>query len=181
MVESWNKYLKRGVEAFIAAGTRWSEGLLQLLVQYRATAPTSKESSPAMKLLGREIRLDGQPNLTPIRRHIINDSTERPRQKLTKGRYKVGEKVLIKLPHARKGLSPYSKPHMVTEVLGYWTFILDDGKKWNARRLKPFNAEGEPHWMLQPGEALPQQVPVRRSTRNQAPPKRYSPPPPHRS
>ncbi|MCP3662598.1 MAG: hypothetical protein GY696_08905 [Gammaproteobacteria bacterium] len=33
-------------------------------------------------------------------------------------------------------MPPYSKPMVVKEVLGFYTFILDDGKKHNARRLK---------------------------------------------
>ncbi|GFS08946.1 hypothetical protein ElyMa_004770800 [Elysia marginata] len=52
-----------------------------------------------------------------------------------RGPYKVGNKVLARLPHVLKGQSPWSKPLSVIAVLGNWTYRLSDGQVWNARKL----------------------------------------------
>ncbi len=53
--------------------------------------------------------------------------------------FKQEEKVIVGLPHVRKKrMPPYSKPMTIIEVLGYYTYILDDGQKHNARRMKPW-------------------------------------------
>ncbi len=46
--------------------------------------------------------------------------------------YKKGDEVIVRLPQVRKGMPPYSKPIAVKDVIGFYTFILDDGKKHNA-------------------------------------------------
>ncbi len=52
--------------------------------------------------------------------------------------------VIAKLPHVREGQPPYSKPLAVTKVLGFFNYILEDGKKHNARHLKPGKQEDSP-------------------------------------
>ncbi|MCP3661163.1 MAG: hypothetical protein GY696_01500, partial [Gammaproteobacteria bacterium] len=58
----------------------------------------------------------------------INTCTPTTRPKLIRhSLYKKGDKVIVKLPQVRKGMPPYSKPMVVKEVIGFYTFILDDG------------------------------------------------------
>ena len=63
-----------------------------------------------------------------------------PRQAI----YKIGDRVLSRLPHVPKGKSPYSAPKTVKEIHGYYTFLLSDGKIWNAHKLKPYRVQTQP-------------------------------------
>ena len=96
----------------------------------------------------------------------------------------MGDRVLSKLPHALKGKSPYSEPKKVTRVIGFYTFLLDDGQVWNARKLRPFrtkppagaiNVEPEREHFPQPPVQPHPQHPQRTSMRANkgAPPMRY--------
>ena len=166
VVEAFNKYLKHGIQAFHSAGTNWNQGIQNLLFQYRATPRLAGEDSPAKIFLGRNIRMDFQMNRSEPMRH-----TQEQEKIQKKGRYNVGDKVLSKLPHTRKGISPFSDPKTVTEVLGFWTFRLSDGQKWNARKLKPYRQREDTGYLLEAGG----QESPRRSARKTAgfPPQRY--------
>ena len=166
VVEAFNKYLKHGIQAFHSAGTNWNQGIQNLLFQYRATPRLAGEDSPAKIFLGRNIRMDFQMNRSEPMRH-----TQEQGKIQKKGRYNVGDKVLSKLPHTRKGISPFSDPKTVTEVLGFWTFRLSDGQKWNARKLKPYRQREDTGYLLEAGG----QESPRRSARKTAgiPPQRY--------
>ncbi len=45
---------------------------------------------------------------------------------------------MLHKPHVLKGHSPFSMPLVIREVLGNWTYLLSDGKVWNARRIKHY-------------------------------------------
>ncbi|MCP3663652.1 MAG: hypothetical protein GY696_14375 [Gammaproteobacteria bacterium] len=66
----------------------------------------------------------------------MDDDPELYRPK--KGLFKKGDLVGTKIPHVPKGRPPYSEPKKVEKVLGYYSFLLSDGKVWNARNLKPY-------------------------------------------
>ncbi|MCP3667276.1 MAG: hypothetical protein GY696_33080 [Gammaproteobacteria bacterium] len=68
-------------------------------------------------------------------------TTQEPKQMIGHSLFKKGEMVTAKLPHVRKGQPPHSKPLAVTQVLGFFNYILDDGKKHNARHLKPWKQD----------------------------------------
>ncbi len=52
------------------------------------------------------------------------------------GPFAIGDLVLMKRPQTPKGRSPYASPYWVIEVVGCYTYQLNDGQKWNCRRLK---------------------------------------------
>ena len=85
----------------------------------------------------------------------------------------------MKLPHVPKGKSPFSEPKTIIDVLGFYTYLLDDGQVWNARKMKPFQKRNQQTVEIAPTEAHPPrrpQVPlVRRSQRptRGLPPARY--------
>ncbi len=73
--------------------------------------------------------------------------------------------VLARKPHTPKGQSPYRNPMKVERVLGRYTYILSDGQKWSARRLKRYH---DPHqqWMgieveteVEPPPVVPERQP----------------------
>ncbi len=85
---------------------------------------------------------------------------------------KKGEKVLIKLPRVRKGTPPYSKPMTVVKVLGYYNYVLSDGWKHNAQRIKPWREPDDDETL----EVRPQQIPQQRSGGPARVQRRESPP-----
>ncbi len=50
--------------------------------------------------------------------------------------------MVLQKPQVLKGHSPYSSPLVIREVLGNWTYLLSDGKVWNARRIKRYYEPG---------------------------------------
>ncbi len=158
LVEVFNRYMKNAIQTFTSEGTNWDEGINRALAHFRSTAPRPDTQSPASLFLGRETRLPFQLRLrtgeeemtTTTKLKATHDVTHEQHEvpELTtgatttnshlrsRGPYHVGELVVAKLPHRPKGLSPYSKPKRVIEVLGLWTYRLDDGATWNARKLK---------------------------------------------
>ena len=185
-VERFNKYLKYGIQTF-GTSTSWEEGILGLLKAYRLTPAKDNGDSPAASFLGHEVRGDEKPNMEPpVRRTLKPQPDLKQRTQIThhvkKALYKIGDRVLSKLPHVPKGQSPYSRPKTITEVVGYYTFRLDDGQVWNARKLRPFRTRPTQTSTLpdtstgQPGRHLPQAPPtLRTSTRTTkgAVPQRY--------
>ena len=185
-VERFNKYLKYGIQTF-GTSTSWEEGILGLLKAYRLTPAKDNGDSPAASFLGHEVRGDEKPNMEPpVRRTLKPQPDLKQRTQTThhvkKALYKIGDRVLSKLPHVPKGQSPYSRPKTITEVVGYYTFRLDDGQVWNARKLRPFRTRPTQTSTLpdtstgQPGRHLPQAPPtLRTSTRTTkgAVPQRY--------
>ncbi len=146
-------------------------------IPVQSYSPTDPERlSPAEFFLGRKIRMNFQVNTSSPKRHVNRknyrgkEETRNESPTIRKGRYKVGDWVLTKLPHAPKGKSPFSEPKQVTEVLGYWS----DQQKLNAQKPKPFRRkDAEDPWMMQTHEKSP----LRRSARQKAgkAPARYSP------
>ncbi|MCP3663881.1 MAG: hypothetical protein GY696_15545 [Gammaproteobacteria bacterium] len=79
-------------------------------------------------MLGRKVRRPGLPNPSPPSQRI----------NLIKGRFNVGDWVLVKLPHVPKGQPPDSGVVQIGEILSYYTFGLSGGRVYNARRLKRY-------------------------------------------
>ncbi len=150
LVEAFNKPLKYTVQALTAEEVPFRQGVMDFLAQFRSTPPTPDGISPAEKFLGHPIRLRFQPRQkdtsesTTLGAHDRPEkppAAQEPRQLIRHSLFKKGEMVIVKMPHVRKGQPPYSKPMTVTQVLGFFTYILSDGKKHNARRLKPWRQE----------------------------------------
>ncbi len=75
------------------------------------------------------------------KRHIVH-----------RGPFRKGQKVLVWKPQVLKGHSLFLKPLSVQQVLGNWTYLLTDGKIWNARKLKHYY-EPQLQWAhLEPAE-----------------------------
>ncbi len=64
--------------------------------------------------------------------------------------------MLIKAGPVPKGTSPYRGPYTIIRVLGRYTFILSDGQRSSAHRMKRWIYD--PLWMVidQEPEAAPQ-------------------------
>ncbi len=192
-VEVFNRSIKYGVQAFRADHQTWDDGLRELLFNFRATAPRPDTVSPAESFLRRRLRLDHElPRLRKKTEEITGDetvggekqlpkTTERPPR--NRGPYRVGDRVLTRLPQVLKGHSPWSQPKVVVSVQGNYTYRLDDGQTWNARKMRRYYTP-EPclleSTVPDPAESdAPSTPPLRRSarpTKGRRPPK-YSPAP----
>ncbi len=187
-VEVFNRHLKYGVQAFTAEKTPWEKGLRQLLSHFRATPSSPTADSPAKLFLGRDMRLGYQlakPKEEKSSSLTKDKPEENPAQVTTtaanlkcRGPYRVHETVLTKLPQCLKGLSPYSQPKRIVEVLGNYTYRLSDGKVWNARKMRRYLPPA-PTLLTTPGALLhddDEQLPRRSNRRNIGRrPQRYSP------
>ena len=151
LVESFNRVLKYGIQAFGSTNQCWQRGIEDLLASYRASSSSPGEKSPGELFFGRRLRLAFE----QVRRNGTCE-TKKPTSKepttaereepdcvptslpTNRGPYRMGDLVLAKRPHVLKGQSPYSKPLRVEQVLGQWTYRLSDGQVWNARRLRRY-------------------------------------------
>ncbi len=188
LVESFNRFVKYGVQAFLAENVEWNEGLRRLLAHYRATAPTPDKKSPAEIFLGHRLRLgfelrQNKHETRATQEETVQDNGDRaPVTKPSRAALRVGDLVVSRRPQYPKGASPYPEPKKVTEVVGYWTFRLDDSQLWNYRKLKKFYAQPGPQPFLEAAANDPPRPPqVRRSTRatKGRPPPRFHPDSPY--
>ena len=187
-VETFNRFLKHGIQTFGSSHQPWREGLNQLLAQFRSTSPGPEEPCPAEKFLNRKPRLPFQIvrfRRTRERRENREDTSDQPTEVETTNQglhrrsalYRVGQRVRVKRPFAPKGRSPWSQPLTVVNVLGNWTFELSDGNVWNARRMRHYideapNIQHRDEKLVLPSSSLQQ---PRRSNRTNMglPPRRF--------
>jgi transposase InsO family protein len=179
-VEAFNKYLKQGVQTFQASHTPFHNGIDELLFNYRATAPTAHDESPAKRLFGYEIRQNFQPNnhslIQPIREVAQDDAPQQEQSKAGAlpqftGPYKTGDLVRKRKIHVPKGTSPFTSPFKVTAALGNYTYKLDDGQIWNAKNLVKYVPKQRQYVEMAVDEqpaaaAAPQPQQPRRSSRH---------------
>lgn len=182
-VERFNRFLKFGLQAYAESQTEWKIAIEDLLSQYRATAARPGLKSPAEMFLGRKIRLPfevvNRPSIRPTIPAQQGEDQDRTAHLHCRGPYQVGDMVMYKRPQVLKGQPPYSKPMLVTAVLGNWTYRLQNGSVWNARKLKRFYDMESLN--TEPGSAqsrtrsrrtrarLPTRILPERSTRGQTP------------
>uniref|UniRef100_A0AAV2LQ94 Uncharacterized protein n=1 Tax=Knipowitschia caucasica TaxID=637954 RepID=A0AAV2LQ94_KNICA len=120
-----------------------------MLQNYRATPHATTSESPFKLLRGRSMRtkLDILPQSDYTGQYEELRSRVALRQAKSKSytdkkrgakapKLAVGDKVRIRKPfHVGKGERQYTDPVSVQEQTRYSTFILSDGKRWNANRL----------------------------------------------
>ena len=137
-VESFNKFLKHGIQTFGAAHKKFNDGIEELLFNYRSTPLKSYDDSPAKQLLGYDIRTNYQPRLYMPREQPLQEMQQEQQTKpslLYRGPYNVGDLVRKRKPIVPKGTSPFTSPFKIIEVIGNYTYRLDDNQIWNAKNL----------------------------------------------
>ncbi len=180
-VEAFNKYIKHGVQTFQATHKPFSEGIEELLFNYRATAPTAHEDSPAKRLFGHDIRQNFQPNICTRTSNIHEMAAQSEQQQPTtkcavQGLYKTGDLVRKRKPIVPKGTSPFTSPFKITAILGNYTYKLDDGQIWNAKNLVRYvPKQRQDVQIVADDQLMPAPEQPRRSDRHNkgVPPRRY--------
>ena len=151
-VERLNQSLKNGIRAHLADGLPFSAALLSTLLHYRATPHSTTGSSPALLMMGRELQLPlsrlrapaaATPAAAPSQSTRVADAQRRMKQRFDRRRrvktppFSAGDWVRIRRPNRdHKLLSFWSTPIKVAAQLGPATFLLADGSRWHASRLR---------------------------------------------
>ncbi|MCP4541330.1 MAG: transposase family protein, partial [Chloroflexi bacterium] len=126
LIEVFNRVLKYGVHCFqsvafqapsfgLQPGSRWKNGITELLKTYRATPLKSGQKCPAELFFGRPFRLNSQITKEQFKSLVA-------RRIALRGPFAVGDLVLTKRPQAHKGLSPFVGPFRIVEVLERYAY-----------------------------------------------------------
>lgn len=150
LVEVFNRYLKYGIQTFAAARKQFAEGINELLANFRSTAPMPNGESPAKLLFGRDMRMNYEPRRIlpmPTEYHATDPKGEPTIKgpyrkqspdngsKIATSTFQRNDWVRIRFPHVPKGMTPFSRPYRIIQVLGKNTFRLDDHKVWSSKNL----------------------------------------------
>lgn len=177
-IERFNRVLKDCIQAAEVAQRPLKPAVTELLQSYRATGHATTGKSPFQLLRGRPMWT--KLNVIPPQRD--NGEYENVRTKVAQQQDKskqyfdlkrgakapkisVGDKVHVRKPfHVGKGERQYTEPLIVQKQTGMSTFILSDGKRWNAARLSRHDEIEEDN---RPAETLPS--PATRQRESQPP------------
>ncbi|KAG1952105.1 retrotransposable element [Pimephales promelas] len=149
-VERFHRALKGCVQTAIQHSQPWNKAVTEWLQVYRATPHATTGVSPYELLYGRKMRTklnilplqgEGKCDLAAVRENVEKKQDKMKlytdhRRGARNPLFGVGGKVRIRLPRATpKGHPRFSAPVRVEERVGTNTFLLSDGKKWNAAHL----------------------------------------------
>ena len=175
----FNQSLKNGIRAHMAQGCAFQTALNQTLMHYRASQHSTTGASPALLMLGREMqlpldRLRAQSTTTPTKgspQAQAKASVTRHQHQMQqyfnqKHRVKgaalwVGDWVRARRPHRGNKMASYwSQLLQVGRQLGPATFMLSDGSRWHAKRLRSVPNPDEGVGTLPQPAASPQVAPL---------------------
>ncbi|XP_064486026.1 uncharacterized protein K02A2.6-like [Ornithodoros turicata] len=161
LIERFNRVLKSFIQVAILEKRSLEAALTDYLGEYRATPHTTTGYSPAVLLHGRALRTRLNVVGLPIPDFHVDPvvALQKLREKILKKQLatkkyvdnkraahvvtlKVGDFVRVKQPtHVTKGDRLFSTPRMIVASQGNSSFLLDDGKVWNASRLSKVSRE----------------------------------------
>lgn len=148
-VERFHRALRSCIQTAIQQSQPWRETVMDWLQVYRATPHAATSTSPYELLYGRKMRtkLDILPlpsatsSMDVSARHAVQRQSKMKQYTDTKRgarmpSFRPGERVRIRKPHHVPKAHPrFTSPVTVRERKGPNTFLLSDGKTWNANHL----------------------------------------------
>ena len=137
----------------MAQGCSFQVALNQTLLHYRASSHSTTQLSPAQLMLGRDIELPlhrlRQPTVFPTRpplaqtQEVVAARQQKTKEKVDRWHrarppaLQVSDWVRIRRQQRRNKMASFwSQPRQVIRILGPATFLLDDGSRWHACRLR---------------------------------------------
>nr|XP_054917172.1 uncharacterized protein K02A2.6-like [Dermacentor andersoni]XP_054921513.1 uncharacterized protein K02A2.6-like isoform X1 [Dermacentor andersoni] len=148
-IERFNRVIKEHLQVARLEGRDASKSISEFLGSYRITPHATTGLSPAFLLHGRQPRSKVDisnfrlPKHTAVQnskvRERVSQKQQQTKQYVDKlrgaqaTRIKVGDTVKVKL--AKKRFFKYSTPRTVKAQVGPSSFVLSDGKTWNASKL----------------------------------------------
>ncbi|XP_054766781.2 uncharacterized protein K02A2.6-like [Lytechinus pictus] len=156
-VERFNRVIKESLKANLADGMTFDKAIQTLLRTYRSTPHSLTGNTPAELMLGRNLRMPFNILKEPVsepastqaeareierKQQSMKAYTAKRRRAITP-KFAIGDWVRVQRPNRKHKLaSGVSKPKQIVKKLGSNAFVLDDGTRWNTRRLiasKPGN------------------------------------------
>lgn len=148
-VERFNRVLKDCLQTASIQGMPWKSFTRSFLMDYRATPHATTGVSPSCLLHGRQMRtkleiLDVVP--TPVNegevRERVKDKQEKSKRYTDVKRsvkhqhFCPGDQVRVRKPwKVNKGDQKFTQPMTVVRQKSPYTYLLDDGRTWNASHL----------------------------------------------
>ncbi len=152
-IERFNRVFKDCLQTARIEGKEWKAFVTEFLHTYRATPHAVTKLSPAELLHGRQIKtklhVSGLPCVAPPKdqqnlKQIIQHSQNKMKEytdwwrNAQSPKIQVGTFVRIRKPGiTKKGHSKFTQPFKVVAQKGLATYLLSDGKVWNAMHLAP--------------------------------------------
>lgn len=182
-IERWNRVLKDCLQTADIERRPWKQFVTDFLFTYRATPHSLTEVSPAELLHGRplntKLNIRGLPTSpkpldNAALRDTVHEKQVKSKEYTDKRRsaqaptFKVGDFVRIKKPVLiKKGAHKFTAPLQITAQKGPATFLLSDGKVWNASHLAAASPDTPPVPLTSQhsDEAPSAVVPLRRTVR----------------
>ena len=145
-VEHWNRVLKETLLTAEQERKPWKPFIQEFLLTYRATPHSTTGVSPHELMFNRKMRtkvnIGPASKSTPLLEKQLRDRVT-SKQNASKAytdvkrgaqvpRIKEGSLVRF---HVKKGLSKFHAPSRVMEKAGAGSFVLEDGRTWNASHL----------------------------------------------
>lgn len=148
-VERFNRCVKDCLQTASIQGQPWKSFLRTYLMDYRATPHSTTGVSPSELLHGRRMRTKLQVMDMPVpqtERHTMCERVKNKQMKMKEytdarrhakpSNFQPGDKVRVRKPwKVKKGELKFSKPRTVMTRKGPNTYLLDDGRTWNASHL----------------------------------------------
>ena len=184
-VERFNRVIKDSLKASLSEGKTFETAIHILLRAYRSTPHALTGRTPAELMIGRKLRMPLnviQPSPPPSEDVKAKAEEIAHQQAKTKSytderrhakppRLAVGDWVRIQRPNRKHKLaSGLSQPKRIARRLGNSAFQLEDGTKWNARRLRPSNRPGNVYERDDDETSFPLSVPSAQPDREERQP-----------
>lgn len=154
-IERFNRVLKECLQTAERAHRPWKQTVTVFLQIYRATPHATTGATPFELLRNRKMRT--KLNIIPVSHKItshkqVKETLEKNQQNSKKytdrkrgakvPTFQVNDAVRVRRPeHVYKGSSKYTEPLTVVKKVGPSTYLLSDGRKWNASKLAHFSKE----------------------------------------
>ncbi|UYV63411.1 K02A2.6-like [Cordylochernes scorpioides] len=141
-VENFNKTLQSTVLTAHLQHTEVKRTIQLFLREYRSTPHTVTKQTPSAVLHGRTLRtlvhvFDEEVKTKPPEEACRQEDKSDSESKSCSPKLQVGDQVKVQAGDpVMKGRSKLRGPFTITKQLRPFTFVLSDGKVWNARRLR---------------------------------------------
>lgn len=151
-IERLNRVLKDCIQTAERMRRPWKQAVTEFLQNYCATTHATTGATPFELLRNRKMRteLNVLPVSDKIKSHEqVKDTVHHKQQKSKEyadrkagakvPTFQVSDTVRVRRPwHVHKGSCRFIGPLTVIKKVGSSTYLLSDGRKWNASKLAPF-------------------------------------------